>query len=89
MIFKSNYFLKDREGEKRISRKFALLPRHFKQQKTGKWLEYIYVKEKIMKVDVGGSMEWGKYAWEWVEYDFATEAEYLDFIKETPTNGNE
>lgn len=72
MIWKSKFFLKDREGEVRTVRKFLLFPRRF-DSKHWRWLEFALIKEEVCKVDVGGSMEWGNYAWRWCEIGFAAE----------------
>jgi len=81
MIFRRNRFaLKHRKGEIRIVRKFAWLPRSFN---TGKWvwLQWVYVKELIEAVDIGGSCEWGRYKYCWIEQRFATRAEYLSGLE--------
>jgi hypothetical protein len=69
MTFRNRYTLKDREGEKKITRKFLLWPRTFEEGKT-RWFEFAYIVEEVMKVDVGGSCQWGVYAWQWVEIGF-------------------
>jgi len=71
MRFKSQFALKDREGDKRVRRKFLLLPRQFGDGKEWRWLEYAHIIEQVCRVDVGGSMEWGRYAWAWVEVGYA------------------
>lgn len=71
MKFTSKYALQDREGEERTVNKFLLWPRCFDGDKTWRWLERADVIEKVMKCDVGGSGEWGNYAWQWVEIGFA------------------
>lgn len=69
MKTKSKYYLKKRAGEIRIKRKFLFFPRTFNGKFT-RWLEFADIKEQITKVDVGGSMEWGNYAWRWIEIGF-------------------
>ena len=70
MKFRSKYYLKDREGEERIVTKFLLFPRRFESNKW-RWLERADIIERVCKVDVGGSMEWGNYSWKWEEVGFA------------------
>lgn len=71
MRFNSQYALKDREGEERVRRKFLLLPRQLGESKEWRWLEYANIIEQVRRVDVGGSMEWGRYTWVWLEVGFA------------------
>ena len=61
--------LKSREGETRVVRKFLLWPRHLGSDEW-RWLCYADIVEKIVAHDVGGSMEWGNYAWKWTETAF-------------------
>lgn len=72
MRLASKYALKPRVGEKRVVSKFLLWPRCFGGRST-RWLERADIIEQVMRVDVGGSMEWGNYAWKWVEIGFAGE----------------
>lgn len=72
MRFHSKYALKPREGEERIVSKFLLWPRCFEGRHT-RWLERTDIVERVVKVDVGGSGEWGNYAWKWAEVGFASE----------------
>lgn len=73
MIFKTRYYLKDREGEEKIVRKFSLLPRSFDDDKERVWLETVDIVYRIKKIDVGGTDGWGSYAWKWVPIRFATD----------------
>ena len=73
MKFKTRVFLKDREGEEKIVRKFSLLPRSFDDDKERVWLETVDIVYRIKKVDVGGTDGWGSYAWKWVPVRFATD----------------
>jgi len=73
MRWNNGFTLKKRAGEKRIVRKFLLWPRSFKEEKT-RWLEWANIEEEIMQVDIGGSGEWGKYAWKWIEVKFTDDA---------------
>lgn len=66
----SKYALKDCLGEQRIKRKFLLFPRRFTAAEW-RWLEYADITEEVCEVDVGGSMEWGNFAYRWVEVGFA------------------
>jgi hypothetical protein len=63
MRWKSQKLIKADLGRLRVRRKFLLWPRKF--GRTWHWLQYVNVVEKVMQIDVGGSMEWGKYAYEW------------------------
>lgn len=73
MKFKTRFALKDREGEEKIVRKFSLLPRSFGEDKERVWLETVDLVYRIKKIDVGGSDDWGNYAWKWVPIRFATD----------------
>lgn len=66
----TRFALQAREGEERVVRKFLLWPRGF-EAKEWRWLEWADLVEKVTKIDVGGSMQWGCYAWKWVEIGFA------------------
>jgi hypothetical protein len=70
MRWNSRYYLKDREGETRVVRKFLFWPRLLQKDKHWRWLEFANIKEQVLKVDIGGSGEWGTYAWEWREVAF-------------------
>lgn len=75
MIWKSKFYLRDKEGEVRIRKRFLFFPLTFDRKKT-RWLCFANVVERVERVervDVGGSMEWGNYAWKWVPVDFADE----------------
>jgi len=61
--------LKPREGEERMVRKFLWWPRSFGGEK--RWMEWCNIVEMVLRIDVGGSMEWGNYAWRWCETGFA------------------
>lgn len=73
MKFKTRFALKDREGEEKVVRKFSLLPRSFGEDKERIWLETVDLVYRIKKIDVGGSDDWGNYAWKWVPIRFATD----------------
>lgn len=62
MRFNSGYALTDREGERRVVRKFLLCPRCFEYDKQWRWLEYADILEEV-KHD--------GYTWKWVEIGFA------------------
>lgn len=75
MRFKSKYYLKEREGERRVVHKFLLLPRRFKEKHV-RWLEYANIIEQVKSVNISGSTIFSNYAWRWVEVGFAdTEGE--------------
>jgi len=76
MRINSRFSLQDREGETRIRRKYLIKPRTFDSERT-RWFEWAWITEKIVKLDVGGSMEWGKYSWQWREVGFTSEPEGL------------
>lgn len=78
MKFNTRYFLSDREGEEKIVRKFSLLPRAFDRDKKRIWLEMVNIVYKVEKIDVGGSGEWGVYAWKWVPVRYATSKDMLE-----------
>lgn len=76
MRFRNKYSLKDREGEYRVRRKFLLWPRTFTSGHKGlqnetRWWEKTDIVERVIRMDVGGSGEWGNYAWKWCEVGFA------------------
>ena len=62
--------LRDREGEEREVRKFLWFPRAYRGAEW-RWLEWATILERIVRLDVGGSYEWGNYAWRWCEVGFA------------------
>ena len=68
MRVRSRFFLRSREGERRVRRRFLVCPRCF----GGDWrfLEWAFVVEEVLKVDVGGWCGWGYYSWRWVEVGF-------------------
>lgn len=70
MKFFSRFGLKSRENEIRIVKRFLWTPEHFGGPIT-RWLEYAYINERIMKIDIGGSNQWGHYAYRWVRVGFA------------------
>ena len=72
MKFNNRYSLKPLLGQRRVVRKFLILPRRFESQKT-RWLEYADIVEEVMRVDVGGSCEWGCYSYCWREVGFKEE----------------
>jgi hypothetical protein len=64
MKWKSRLFLQDRVGETRSVEKFLWLPRL--QDGHWHWLETVTAHQQILRCDVGGSGEWGKYGYYWV-----------------------
>ncbi len=64
MRWKNNLYLKPREGETRIKRKFLFYPRKLDTDHW-RWLEFANVIEQVCKVDIGGSGQWGHYGWYW------------------------
>lgn len=73
MRFNTRFFLKDREGEEKVVQKYALLPISFGDDKEWVWLELVNIVYRVKKIDVGGSDDWGNYAWKWVPIRFATD----------------
>jgi hypothetical protein len=65
--------LKDQLGGRRVRRRFLWWPLQFGYGAT-RWLEWVDVVEEVCEIDVGGSMEWGEYAYEWRAVGFADEA---------------
>lgn len=63
MIWKSRLFLCERCGEIRTVEKFLWYPQIF----GGYWYWLIKAKlqQTILKIDIGGSGEWDKYAYKW------------------------
>ena len=93
MKFKTRFALKDREGEEKVVRKFSLLPRSFGEDKERVWLETVDLVYRIKKIDVGGSDDWGNYAWKWVPIRFATDKDmqelpFYDLIERKFKNPN-
>ena len=76
MRFRSRSYYKDDVGTQCVIKKFLLLPRRL-GSKHWRWLEYAYIVYEICEVDIGGSMEWGKYAYQWREVGFADEMKQL------------
>lgn len=56
--------LQKRLGEKRVISKRYWFPIRFDAHWY--WLQKLLVVQEIKEVDVGGSMEWGNYSYEWV-----------------------
>lgn len=66
--FNPKSYLKDRLNEERVACKFLWFPtclRDSKGKSVYKWLETTKYVEKICEVDVGGSMEYGNFAYMW------------------------
>ena len=55
--------LKDNVGDIRIIKRFLWFPKCIKGE--CRWLERARFSQRIDKVDVGGSMEWGNYKHKW------------------------
>ena len=60
-----------REGETRIITKFLFFPKKLDNER--KWLEKAHILQKVCKVDIGGSMEWGKYKHKWRDWNWEAE----------------
>lgn len=64
--------LKDQEGDTRIALRFMWWPRSFGGS-TVRWLEWVKVQEQVIKLDTGGSDQWGSYGYYWRGIEFAGE----------------
>jgi len=53
----------NRIGEERIITKFLLFPK--KLHNEWRWLEKASIRQRVMKLDVGGTMMYGKYKCQW------------------------
>jgi len=60
--------LKSRLGEQRVIEKFLWLPVQIGDDI--RWLERVRIVQEVIEVDVGGSMEWGNYAYKWLNVKF-------------------
>jgi len=68
-----------KEGKKeRIVKKFLLYPRRYFVNTETRWLEFAYIREKVRH---SNGFPYRKSSYNWVEVDFATEDDYLWFIK--------
>lgn len=79
MRWNRRYGLKDRLGEQRVWRRFLWWPRQFGAGAT-RWLEWADVVEEVVEMDVGGSGQWGEYAYEWRAVGFADEVEIVPSV---------
>jgi len=57
--------LENREFDKRIIEKFLWFPKCLNGE--WRWLEKALINQEVLKVDVGGTMEWGKYKHKWID----------------------
>ena len=51
------------EGEQRTVRRFLWFPKCLNRE--WRWLEFADIRQKVVKFDVGGSMQWGYYKNAW------------------------
>jgi hypothetical protein len=72
MRYESEWFLSDKIGQRRVVRKFLLLPRNFNDGKYSRWLEYADIVEEV-KMVFHVVEPWGYDRPEWVEIGFADE----------------
>lgn len=63
------YILEDRLGEQRKIFKFLTFPKLL--DKEWRWLGTSLIVQEVCKIDVGGSMEWGNYAYKWRDIHWA------------------
>lgn len=82
MRLKSPYALQDREGSKKIVRKFLWLPLYFFDEKEKRWLETADIVYEVKKVDLGDLFK--NYYWRWRKERFATEKDYQTLPFEKP-----
>lgn len=52
-------------GRTRTISKFLIFPKTIGEET--RWLERATIRQMVIKVDVGGSMEWGNYENQWVD----------------------
>jgi len=57
----------DLDQERKV-RKFLWFPKRLDNE--WRWLETAIVKQKVMAIDVGGSMEWGRYKNKWIDIEW-------------------
>lgn len=69
MLIRSRFYLRSREGEERVRRKFLWYPRHFGKDRYWVWLTWKLIRERVTKVDIGGSMTTVD-AWKWREIGY-------------------
>ena len=69
MRWNSRNYLRSREGETRVVRKFLFWPRKIGDTQW-RWLEFVNIKEIILQVDISKSCEWTDYTWKWREVAF-------------------
>ena len=71
---KAKYRLENLLGERKCLSKFLWFPRCLRNQQEKyewRWLEHSLVTYEVCKVDVGGSCDWGNYAYQWVPVEWA------------------
>ena len=76
MRWNSRNYLRSREGETRVVRKFLFWPRKIDiisinfRDTQWRWLEFINVKEQVVPVNISESWPWNDYTWKWREIAF-------------------
>jgi len=71
---KAKFRLENALGERKCLSKFLWFPRWLRNRQgkaEWRWLERSLVTYEVCKVDVGGSGEWGNYAYQWVPIEWA------------------
>lgn len=58
-------------GAERTVRRFLIFPTRLGRE--WRWLERVGIRQKVVDLDVGGSMEWGNYVRCWADYAWAEE----------------
>lgn len=61
-------------GQTRTVRKFLWLPRSFRGDQEGRWLEWALIVERVEKRPVALEMGYLVYDWRWWEVGFAPES---------------
>ena len=66
-----------RKGELRNIEKFLWFPKCLRNPETNmrewRWLEKSIIYQRIEEVDVGGTCEWGNYAYYWCDVSWSEE----------------
>lgn len=64
--------LKQSVGRTRVVEKFLFFPKLLDNEI--RWLERSKILQMVLAHDVGGSMEWGKYKYKWVDIEWTEES---------------
>jgi len=58
--------LKSRIDKIRVIEKFLLFPKIIDHEL--RWMEHVKIEQRVCEIDIGGSMEWGKYKYAWRDW---------------------